>query len=409
MLSYDILNTLEELSLPPAGSVVAVAMSGGVDSSLVAYLMAERGCKVIGVTMKVYDGSIQFPEGAGNGCYGPDEVEDEAACRRLCDTLKAEYVVVDLSKSYGKEVLDYFRTEYKLGRTPNPCLRCNPLIKFGLLPQALNQLGYAFDYYVTGHYARLFAPHGNSELGVYLAPGLDPFKDQSYFLQRLGQDILVKTRFPLGVLRKDEVRQLARERGLEVAEKKDSQDFVAKEDYETLFEKDALKRGNIIDTKGRVLGEHQGIVRYTIGQRRGVGVSTGTEPLYVVALNAEKNQVVVGHEQELFSHGLEASQSVWAPGFGYEPFRALAKIRLASKPAWALVEPHKDGTVKVSFDEAQRAIAPGQSVAFYVPLPDQTASEDQIPVSGPTVGNRVPAHAILAGGAVIERKLSDIA
>uniref|UniRef100_A0A7C3E6W8 tRNA-specific 2-thiouridylase MnmA n=1 Tax=Gracilinema caldarium TaxID=215591 RepID=A0A7C3E6W8_9SPIR len=402
-------DSLKELSLPPAGSVVAVAMSGGVDSSLVAYMMAERGCKVIGVTMKVYDGSIQFPEGTGNGCYGPDEAEDEAACRRLCDTLKAEYVVVDLSKPYGKEVLDYFRTEYKLGRTPNPCLRCNPLIKFGLLPRALNELGYEFDYYVTGHYARLFAPHGKAELGVYLAPGLDPFKDQSYFLQRVGQDILVKTRFPLGSLRKEEVRRLARERGLEVAEKKDSQDFVAKEDYETLFEKDALKRGTIVDTQGRVLGEHQGIVRYTIGQRRGVGVSTGTEPLYVVALDAQKNQVIVGHEKELFSRGLEASQSVWAPGFGQEPFRALAKIRLASKPAWALVEPHQDGTLRVTFDEAQRAIAPGQSVAFYVPISSDRRGEDPAPAGTAPVPNRVPPNTIVAGGAVIERKLSGTA
>jgi len=400
MLNFD---SLQELPLPPAGSVVAVAMSGGVDSSLVAHLMAERGCRVVGVTMKVYDGSIQFPEGAGNGCYGPDEAEDEAACRRLCDALGAEYVVIDLSKPYGKEVLDYFRTEYKLGRTPNPCLRCNPLIKFGLLPHALRQAGHDFDYYVTGHYARLLAPEGNPDLGVYLAPGIDPYKDQSYFLQRVGQDILVKTRFPLGNLRKEEVRRLARERGLEVAEKKDSQDFVAKEDYETLFEKDALKRGAIIDTQGRVLGEHQGIVRYTIGQRRGVGVSTGTEPLYVVALDAQNNQVVVGHERELFSRGLEASQSVWAPGFGQDNFRALAKIRLASKPAWALVEPNQDGTVRVIFDEPQRAIAPGQSVAFYIPLSAGSNTEE------PGLPSRVPVNTILAGGAVIERKLSGTA
>lgn len=406
MLSLD---SLQEVALPPPGAVVAVAMSGGVDSSLVAYLMAERGCQVIGVTMKVYDGSISFPEGAGNGCYGPDEAEDEAACRRLCRDLGADYVVIDLSKPYGKEVLDYFRTEYSLGRTPNPCLRCNPLIKFGLLPSALRRQGYSFDYYATGHYARIMALQGNPAYGVFLAPGLDPLKDQSYFLQRVGQEILKITRFPLGSLRKDQVRQLARERGLEVADKKDSQDFVAKEDYETLFQKDALKPGHIIDTQGRVLGKHRGIVRYTIGQRRGVGVSTGTEPLYVLSLDAQNNNVIVGHEGELFSKALEASQSVWAPGFGSEPFRALAKIRLASKPSWAWVNPAGDGTVLVQFDEAQRAIAPGQSVAFYVPLSESVESQPSALYKDEVRTSRVPVNTILAGGAVIERKLSGTA
>jgi len=165
-------------------------------------------------------GRSSFPKEPGNGCYGPDEGEDEAVCRRLCDRLGADYRVIDLSKPYKKEVLDYFRVEYRQGRTPNPCLICNPLIKFGLLPQALRDLGVSFDYFVTGHYARLMAIHGDAREGVYLAPARDPLKDQSYFLQRLPQDILRISRFPLGGLRKDEVRLLARSKGLEMAEKR---------------------------------------------------------------------------------------------------------------------------------------------------------------------------------------------
>jgi tRNA-specific 2-thiouridylase len=409
------LQSLKELALPDPGSTVAVAMSGGVDSSLVALLMAERDCRVVGVTMKVYDGSIQFPEGTGNGCYGPDEEEDQAVCRRLCDRIGADYRVIDLSKPYKREVLDYFRVEYRHGRTPNPCLICNPLIKFGLLPQALRDLGFSFNYFVTGHYARLMAIHGDAGKGVYLAPARDPFKDQSYFLQRLPQDILRISRFPLGGLRKDEVRLLARSKGLEVAEKKDSQDFIGREDYEVLFEPQALESGEIVDSQGRVLGKHRGIVRYTIGQRRGVGVSTGTDPLYVVSLDAPGNRVVVGREPELFAQALRARQAVWAPRFGDKPFRALTKIRLASKPSWATVTPATDGTVRVDFDLPQRAVAPGQSVAFYVPLNEvpespfpETPQETGVPEDSPSGikgGHRVPENTIVAGGAIIETAL----
>ncbi|MFQ3546742.1 MAG: tRNA 2-thiouridine(34) synthase MnmA [Termitinemataceae bacterium] len=392
---------LVELSLPPSGSRVAVAMSGGVDSSLVAYLMADRGCQVIGVTMRVYDGSINFPEGAGNGCYGPGEEEDEAACRRLCASIGAEYVVIDLAQAYSREVLQYFTSEYMKGRTPNPCLRCNPLIKFGLLPQALQKQGYSYDYFITGHYARLLAPAGDPSRGVYLAPGSDPSKDQSYFLQRVPQPVLQKVRFPLGIYQKQEVRALAKEYGLEVADKKDSQDFVATEDYDTLFDSQALAPGPIVDTNGKVLGKHRGIVRYTIGQRRGVGVSTGSEPLYVVALDAVTNRVIVGHEKDLFAQGLRAVDPCWAPGYGTESFRALTKIRLASRPAWATVTPHPDGTVQVLFDEPQRAIAPGQSAAFYVPRePGQFEQSDAM------AGSRVPFNTILAGGAIIDGVLA---
>ncbi len=392
---------LLEPELPPPGATVVVAMSGGVDSSLAALLTAERGCRVIGATMKVYDPSIRFPAGTGNSCFAPDEEEDEESCRRLCGEIGAEYQVVDLSAAYAAEVLDNFRSEYRAGRTPNPCLRCNPAIKFGLLPQALRERGTVFDYFVTGHYARLLAPGGDTACGVYLAPAADPSKDQTYFLQRLSSETLRWVRFPLGGMAKAQVRALAAERGLEAAGKKDSQDFVAAEDYGPLFADEPLQEGDIVDDGGRVLGRHRGIVRYTVGQRRGLGVSTGPEPLYVLSVDARMNRVVVGPEAHLFSRALEGSQAHWAPRFGTQPFRALAKIRLASVPAPALVSPLPEGRVRVEFEDAQRAVAPGQSVAFYVPV----SADGGVADGGFCAAekDRTPRGTILAGGAVIDR------
>lgn len=383
------------VEMPPSGSTVAVALSGGVDSSLVAALLAERGCRVVGVTMRVYDGSIPFPEGTGNGCYGPGEEEDEASCARLCEKLGAEYRVVDLSAAYAREVLGYFKAEYRSGRTPNPCLRCNPVLKFGMLPAALREAGIPFDFYATGHYARLFAPAGDAERGVYLAPAVDFTKDQSYFLHRVSSAALKIARFPLGELTKKRVRELARERGLEVAEKPDSQDFIATEDYGPLFSDAPAPEGDIVDERGRAIGKHRGIIRYTVGQRRGLGVSSGPEPLYVLSVDARANRVVVGPERGLFADSLEASEAVWADGFGARPFRALAKIRLASKPAPALVTPLPGGRVRVDFDAPQRAVAPGQSVAYYVLGAEPPVRENGAP-AGPVDG------CVVAGGAVID-------
>lgn len=387
------IETLTPLDLPPPGATVAVALSGGVDSSLAAVLLAERGCRIIGVTMRVYDGSVDFPEGAGNGCYGPGEEEDEEACKRLCASLGAEYRVIDLSSSYSREVLDYFKREYRNGRTPNPCLRCNPLLKFGQLPEALKNEGIAFDYYATGHYARLFAPDGDASRGVYLGSAVDLSKDQSYFLHRVPTAVLSTVRFPLGGFSKKQVRALARERGLEVADKPDSQDFIAADDYGPLFADAPPEAGPIVDEAGRELGTHRGIVRYTIGQRRGLGVSAGAEPLYVLSLDGPRNRVVVGPERGLFVPGLEGDDAVWAPGFGTESFRAFVKIRLAAKPASALIVPLDGGRVRVDFDEPQRAVAPGQSAVFYAPLSAPASASSSISEGGTFV----------VGGAVIER------
>ncbi|QQO11258.1 tRNA 2-thiouridine(34) synthase MnmA [Breznakiella homolactica] len=384
---------LREVPLPPPGATVAVALSGGVDSSLAAVLMAERGCRIIGVTMSLHDPELVFPEGGGSGCYGPLKKENEETCHRLCAGLGGEYHVIDLWVPYKEAVMDYYRNEYLRGKTPNPCLRCNPLIKFGLLPEALRDMGKKFDFFVTGHYARLLSPGGEPERGIYLAPGKDASKDQSYFLHRLGGEQLRMARFPLGSMTKSEVRKLAAERGLASAEKKDSQDFIAKEDFDIVFSKTPVPQGDMVHSGGRILGKHRGLNRYTIGQRRGVGVSIGPDPLYVVSLDAENNRVVLGPEKELFSASLEASDTVWAPGFGTEPFRAFIKIRLAAAPALGLVTPREGNRVSVEFDTPQRAVAPGQSAVFYVPLSGETAG----PIAGRDLG-----FCCIAGGGIIE-------
>jgi tRNA-specific 2-thiouridylase len=350
----------------------------------------------------MYDSSLKFPPEGGKGCYGPFSAENEENCRRLCKELGGDYHLIDLALPYKREVMDYFRNEYLTGRTPNPCLQCNPMIKFGLLPEGLREKGIDFDYFVTGHYARLFAPDGDTSQGdaspgVYLAPGIDLSKDQSYFLQRLSQKQLAQSRFPLGSMTKAEVRKLAMEKGLASAEQKDSQDFLHKEDFDAIFSSCPIVDGEIVHTSGKVLGRHKGIIRYTIGQRRGLGVSMGPDPLYVVAIDPDKKQVIAGPESDLFASSLKAVNAIWTPGFGTEPFRAWVKIRLASTPSPAAIHPLPNNEVRVEFDAPQRAIAPGQSAAFYVPFPGTPFADDI-----EKIGRQ---NTLIAGGAIISSKL----
>ncbi len=341
---------------------IAVGLSGGVDSAVAAALLAREGHEVIGLTMKIWSGSLKIKETAKQACYGPGEEEDIAACESLCSSLGIEYRVIDLSCEYEERVLEYFRGEYLRGRTPNPCVVCNHELKFGFLLERARALGLDFELFATGHYARIIERGGTH----YLRSAAQEAKDQSYFLYRLPSELLATVRFPLGELSKAEVRQVARDLGLEAAEKPESQDFIAGGDYSPIFDKAPPEGGDIVDQTGRVLGRHRGLPYYTIGQRRGIGVSLGTEALYVLRLESETNRVVVGPGAGLFAEGVSVGElRLQAPSLASGPFRALARIRQNHGPVPALVTSTPSGQAQIVFDLPQRAVAPGQSLVLY--------------------------------------------
>ncbi len=329
---------------------IAVGLSGGVDSSVAAALLKSQGHEVVGITMKLWREG-RYRGGSKDACFGPGEAEDIARAESLCRQLGIEYRVFDCSEEYEKVVLSYFRSEYLAGRTPNPCVRCNAFMKFGVLPQLARKSGVVFDKFATGHYARL-----REENGVFhLLRGADENKDQSYFLYRLKQSQLKDLLFPLGELCKSEVRKLASEYGLEVKDKPDSQDFYSGDHTELL--NTPPKIGSIVDTSGQVLGTHEGFWKYTIGQRKGLGVAAA-HPLYVVELDPCRNEVVVGSAEEVVRHGLRLADCSWIVE---EPRGEVAvKVRSVSKPLPAAFE---DGVL--NFPDGVAAAARGQSAVLY--------------------------------------------
>ena len=368
--------------MPPAGSTVVVGMSGGVDSTLTALLLKQKGCKVIGVTMSLWDGHIKELEGEKvffDACYGPKEDVDIAECQRFCQANDIEYHVIDLSKTFNETVLEYFKSEYRAGKTPNPCIRCNRFIKFGALLEGIKKIDIDFDYFCTGHYAMVVRPEEGlwetDKKPCMIACASDETKDQTYFLYRLPSELLEKVRFPLAQVRKSEVFEIARKAGLEAATRKESQDFIDSRYFDQLFDDKPSIPGDFIDINGKVLGRHKGIVHYTIGQRRGLGVA-GPVPYYVKEIKAETNQIVLAEKSELNSTSLIADDFVW-PG-DLEPaevFEAMVKIRLRSKSAIATIEKYtpsaddkynyKGQPWKITFNQGQFAITPGQSAVLY--------------------------------------------
>ena len=340
---------------------ILVGMSGGIDSSVAALLLQEAGHEVVGVTMSIWrDGNPFSGELKKNACFGPNEEEDIAEARRVSEMLNIEYHVLDCAAQYEKIVLEDFKNEYMAGRTPNPCVWCNSLIKFGALPKIAKESGILFDKFATGHYAQV-VQDGNRWL---LKRAADVRKDQTYFLYRLTQQQLSEVLFPLGNLSKEEAKRLCIEHGFFTEEKDESQDFYSG-DYSDLLQTEA-KVGNIVDVNNVILGQHDGYWKYTIGQRRGLKIAS-ERPLYVIRLDAKRNEVIVGHVEDTFGDALIANQLNWIAQEGLEgPMEVQAKIRSTGTAKAALIEPQSDGSVALRFAEPQKAVTPGQSVVFYL-------------------------------------------
>jgi len=341
-------------------------MSGGVDSSLTAYLLKEVGYDVIGATMRMWDSEKNFPSDRPRdfyGCSGVSHVED---ARRVAQKLGVPLYVLNLKEQFEEEIITYFCKEYLNARTPNPCILCNEKVKFGALLGKARELEATFV--STGHYARVEYDQGKRR--YLLKRGKDPKKDQSYVLFSLSQHQLAHALFPLGSSRKEDVREKAIELGLRVHNKPDSQEicFIPGQDYRPFLRRRVsceIKAGDIVDTQGRILGRHKGLPFYTIGQRKGLGLSA-RKPLYVVGFERERNLIFAGEKREVYGRGLIADRINWiAIEELRQPIRVKAKIRYAHTEADAAVEPSRHGTVKVQFIQPQEAITPGQAVVFY--------------------------------------------
>ncbi|AYE33164.1 tRNA 2-thiouridine(34) synthase MnmA [Clostridium septicum] len=340
---------------------VVVGMSGGVDSSVAAYLLKEQGYEVIGVTMKHFDESDDSYVEREGGCCSLSAVDD---ARRVADNLGIPFYVLNFKESFKEKVIDYFVEEYIEGKTPNPCIACNRHIKFDEFLRKAKGIG--ADYIATGHYAKI----ENRDGKFHLLRADDDRKDQTYALYNFTQEQLSQTLMPCGNYTKDKIREIAKEIGLAVHNKKDSEEicFVTDNDHGRYIlnaKPEKVKEGNFVDKKGNILGRHKGIVYYTIGQRKGLGLALG-RPVFVTDINPRTNEVVIGAEEDIFKTDLVAKDInfIFIDNLK-EDMKVTAKVRYSAKPAEATISPLPNGRVKVSFKEKQRAITKGQSVVFY--------------------------------------------
>jgi tRNA-specific 2-thiouridylase len=339
-------------------SKVLVAMSGGVDSSVAAVLLAEEGADVVGVTMRLSGDYDTDRLDGQKGCCTLDDADD---ARRVCQIIGVPHYVMNLEREFEEHVISYFVSEYQRGRTPHPCLACNDLIKFDFLLKRAEAMG--FDHIATGHYARL---DHNGDCWR-LRKAVTSAKDQSYVLFGLSQREMERVLFPVGHYEKEEIRAIALRSGLPVADKPDSQEicFIPGDYRDFLRTRVEPTPGNIVDTSGTVLGSHEGVEFFTIGQRRGLGIATAA-PRYVVAVHPSTATVVVGMRDELLQAQLWASRVNWISGEPPSgPIELSAKIRYKASEAPATVTPLPGNAAQISFQEPQRAVTPGQAVVFY--------------------------------------------
>ena len=341
---------------------VVVGMSGGVDSSVAAYLLKEQGYDVIGVTMQIWQDEDEFRQAEEGGCCGLSAVDD---ARRVADTLGIPYYVMNFKADFKKNVIDYFVSEYERAYTPNPCIACNRYVKWESLLQRSLEIG--ADYIATGHYARILKlPNGR----YTIQNSVTAAKDQTYALYNLTQEQLKRTLMPVGEYSKDEIRKIASDIGLRVAHKPDSQDicFVKDGDYASFLEEytgQKVAEGNFVTSDGKVIGRHKGITHYTIGQRRGLELPMGHR-VFVTDLRTDTNEVVIGENQDLMHTVLYADHINFMSVADLEDEkRVIAKIRYNHKGAPAVIRRIGEDEIECVFDDPQRAMTPGQAVVFY--------------------------------------------
>lgn len=342
---------------------VVVGMSGGVDSSVAACLLKKQGYDVIGVTMQIWQDEAEDMRAENGGCCGLSAVDD---ARRVAQQLDIPYYVMNFKREFRESVIDYFVGEYLCGRTPNPCIACNRYVKWEALLHRSLEIG--ADYIATGHYARIDRLPGGR---LAIRNSVTAAKDQTYALYNLTQEQLARTLLPVGGYTKEEIRRIAGKERLPVAHKPDSQEicFIPDHDYAGFIEESTgtkAAEGDFVDLDGQVIGRHKGITHYTVGQRKGLGLSMG-QPVFVVEIRPETNEVVIGKGNDVFSDTLRADKLNWMAIEGLEgrEMRLSAKIRYSHKGAMCTVKEVENGLVECRFDEPQRAITPGQAVVFY--------------------------------------------